>query len=110
MGIVRTGGKVVGFWDETKHEYRKKVKRSIHFLWSLKSWGIDESIVKGLVERKCERVVIIDTEEQATLTSAMEDWTAYGVVRELGHGRQRFLADCHMRRVKWVDKNQLDLA
>ena len=77
------------------HNYFLKLTTSNHFMVKEHSYGIQEEIIQQLREYNCD-LIIIQT-KTTRLQSKLNQWLTKGVVKDYGHGKQRFLNVKEMR-------------
>lgn len=94
--VVRVGNRVVGSYDIQSRVFRKTVKRSKHFLWKFKAWGIDATVFDALVKKGCLRIDIRETEAGDVFSAPLELWERESRRENLGHGLQVFLREAIM--------------
>lgn len=90
---VALRGKVIGTFDLFDLTFRKNVRKSRHFQWSLKAWGIDRIIFNALGKRGCQNIIIRDRDSGDVYSADYGHFKVSGIERDFGHGVQLFLQD-----------------
>ena len=81
-------------------KYYLKLVANKHFMIREQGYGIQEDVIEILKVKECQKVII---QTPATkLKSKFETWLKVGVVKDYGHGKQRFLPVKEMEQVKCV--------
>lgn len=70
--------------------YRKVVSKKLHFMKVLNAWGIDERIVKELVDLGCREIRIRDKDTENIYSAPFNRFTEKGFVKDFA-SPQRFL-------------------
>jgi hypothetical protein len=87
--------KVIGEYDgET---FKKKVKRSIHFMRNFGAWGVDKSVIEDI--KDCKSIEIYDTESKTTFKVPYKVFLDKGFAKNFGYGMQIFLPEKYWEKV-----------
>jgi len=89
--FLKVDGKGVGVYDDVTLTYTKNVQLRVHKMWKHQGYGIQQDVIKTLVEKKCKNVVIMETDTGDVFTSKLIDWVGSGISEEHGYGLQIFL-------------------
>ena len=93
--LVKTARKVVGKFVLKTRDFVKPVSKRKHFMWSLRSWGMDSTLLKFLIAQKCERIIIDEKDSGKKFVTTPEAYTFHGVERDYGFGKQTFLHESY---------------
>lgn len=74
--------------------FRKKVKKSKHYMRVLNAWGLDVEVVDKLRASKCTEIRILDTESQSIYSTPFEVFDNKGFVKDFS-SEQKFLVIKH---------------
>lgn len=88
---VRLGSRVVGLYYPSTKQFVKTVKRSRHFFWKLRSWGMERAVLEALFHAGCKEIQIRDTEGRECFITSPGYWLQEGVEHEFGNCKQFFL-------------------
>jgi len=94
---TRQGRKFVG-WLERRNgavAFVKRAKLSRHLLRELDAWGVQAGLLDWLDHRNIELVEVREGEQGVLYQATLDTFLAHGVLRDLGHGEQIFLAREH---------------
>lgn len=97
--VVRSGKRVVGIYDAGSFTFRKEVYRKKHgdkgghFMWKLKSWGIQDNVVQILEGLGCKNVEIYIKDEGRVITAPFILYVRAPYRGNFGAGPQRFLPE-----------------
>lgn len=87
MKYTNNNGQIIG--ELNGNTFRKVVKKSVHFMKVLNSWGMDKDLLNKL---KMENVVeIYDKENEVTYHATVQQFKDKGIKQNHGHGEQYFL-------------------
>ena len=78
---------LAGDYDSVNHIFTKKVNKR-HFFIKLKTYAIQEQVIKQLKRIGCINILIISKNKQQI--SLLQDWLKSPIL-DFGHGRQYFL-------------------
>jgi len=95
IGTVTLGGKAVGRINLETKTFSKQVKKSVHFFWKYRGWGINNSIIEAIRPHGIERIEIHEVEEDIIYSCPLSDYDEYGVMSDEGQGKQVFLNEIH---------------
>jgi hypothetical protein len=75
--------------------FEKYVKKSKHLFRKWNAWGIDKTIVDGLIRDGIEIIKIHETEEKIDYSIPVKDFFQKGIEADFGHSKQIFLPVIH---------------
>jgi hypothetical protein len=63
-----------------------------HMVWKYKGYGIQQAAFPELLKRGVKHIIIGEKDTGKEFKTTMQTWIDKGIVDNLGHGEQRFLA------------------
>lgn len=88
---------VAGKWIPEKKLFAKKVGPE-HFMRVLQGYGIQNDVFQQVVKNGVHHIAFKEIHTGDVLLSRVQQWLDDGVVKDYGHGKQRFLSIKFMRR------------
>ncbi len=76
-------------------EYFRAVRSSAHLLYALDAFGVDAPASESFPDKGVECIHLLDTDTETHYRVSVDYFLRHSVVRDFGHGRQRFLARRH---------------
>lgn len=104
--LTLANGRKIGVYSESDKTFIKRVKKSKHFCYKYKAWGIDATALIQLAHRGCLTVRIIDEETGDEYVTDIEHYLRRGTNDDLGHGLQTFLPERFFKRHDNADGRQ----
>lgn len=92
--IFRTAeGKFVGVFAsaQSRREFVKTTKKSVHMLREPESWAIDAGVVKTLEHLKCKSIMVRETEENLIYRIDFATFIEKAIDIDRGYGAQKAL-------------------
>jgi len=100
--------KKIGSLEKTKSGlvYRKKVKRSKHFMRIVKGYGIQKEVFDKYLRGKKGRIIIREEDTGEFLVASIKTWTEHSRSGNYGDGKQIFLAERFMHGAENFDRKE----
>ena len=98
--MYEINGKKVG--EILDNKFCKHASLSKHYFWKYNGWGIQEWIIRDLMRKDIEKIVIHETDQDEYWVTTLRNYARYGERDDLGAGQQRFVDKIHWQ---LYDKN-----
>jgi hypothetical protein len=77
-----------------------KEAKTKNYMIVMDGYGIQEDVFPKLLELQVEDIKILETDTRKIYLASLAKWMLNGIVRDFGHGKQRFLEMSEMVELK----------